>query len=163
MNPVNIHRHHEAPETFVSTECPDCASKDVGTDCRNQTFTYGRGTDAVDLTCSVPVYWCNACGYEWTGAQAEDARLHAVCRHLGRLTPDEVLSVRERHHLSQAEFSRITGFGEASLSRWETGVQVQNASSDRLLRLIQADPSNLHRLEEWAASPHRILCREDET
>jgi putative zinc finger/helix-turn-helix YgiT family protein len=102
------------------------------------------------LNCNIPVFVCNRCGCEWTGSDAEDARQIAVCRHLGRLTPDEVRRTRERSRLSQAEFSRITGFGEASLSRWETGAQVQSASSDRLLRLINADMRNLHRLKEIA-------------
>lgn len=133
-------------------ECPDCESTDSVLDYRQQTFQYGRGSEAVQLTCDVPAYKCNQCGCEWTGAEAEDARQVTVCRHLGRLTPDEVLKIREKSRLSQAEFSRITGFGEASLSRWETGAQVQNASSDRLLRLIQADPRNLHRLEGIAES-----------
>ena len=127
--------------------CPDCGSTDSRLDHRHQTFQYGRGAEAVELTCNVPVYECDQCGYEWTGAGAEDARQVAVCRHLGRLAPDEVRNIRERRRLSQAEFSRITGFGEASLSRWETGAQVQNASNDRLLRLIQSDVRNLHRLQ----------------
>ena len=147
---LNFHKHHETPEPPVAAECPDCASSDVSMDRSDQRFNYGSGTDAAKLTCSVPVYRCHACGYAWTGEEAEDARHRAICRHLGRLTPDEVLSVREQHNLSQAEFSRITGFGEASLSRWETGVQIQNASNDGLLRLIQADPDNLRRLEERA-------------
>jgi putative zinc finger/helix-turn-helix YgiT family protein len=150
MNPVNIHSRDNMRESVVSTECPDCASTDVSIEYRDQAFKYGSGTDAVQLTSQVPVYRCNSCRYQWTGAEGEDARHRAICEHLGRLTPDEVLRVREHPHLSQAEFSRITGFGEASLSRWETGVQIQNASSDRLLRLIQADPENLRRLKEWA-------------
>jgi putative zinc finger/helix-turn-helix YgiT family protein len=131
-------------------ECPDCDGTDSRIDYRPQTFRHGRGDDEVELNCEVPVYICNHCGYEWTGSEAEDARQVAVCRHLGRITPDEVRRIREQSGLSQAQFSKITGFGEASLSRWETGAQVQNASSDRLLRLLIADARNLQRLERIA-------------
>jgi len=61
--------------------------------------------------------------------------------------------------LSQAEFSRITGFGEASLSRWETGMQIQNAACDRLLRLIDADPRNLELLRRIADASSPQLPR----
>src|SRR5258708_3414907 len=91
-------------------ECPDCESTDCRLNNRQQTFQYDRGGEAVQLTCDVPVYHCIQCGCEWTGGEAEDARQVAVCRYLGRLTPDEVWKVRERSRLSQAEFGRITGF-----------------------------------------------------
>jgi putative zinc finger/helix-turn-helix YgiT family protein len=131
-------------------ECPDCDSTDSRLEYRLQSFRHGRGDDSVDVSCEVPVYTCNHCGLEWCPPEAEDVRQTAVCRSLGRLNPDEVRGVREKFRLSQAEFSRITGFGEASLSRWETGAQVQNTSSDRLLRLIIADPGNLQLLEQMA-------------
>ena len=133
-------------------ECPDCEGTDSRLEYRQQSFCYGQGQDAVNLHCEVPVYSCKNCGHEWTGADAEDARQIAVCRHLGRLTPKEVRGVRDMYQLSQAEFSHITGLGEASLSRWETGAQVQNVSSDRLLRLLLADERNLQRLRNLQAS-----------
>ena len=128
-------------------ECPDCGVTNCRVEFRTQTFSYDRGENAVELHCEVPVNICNQCGGQWTGAEAEDVRKAAVCQYLGRLTPDEVRGVREKCRLSQAEFSKLTGLGEASLSRWETGAQIQNASSDRLLRLISVDLRNLHRLE----------------
>ena len=132
MKPVN--ERIERPPARPLSECPDCDSTDLRLDYRQQSFRHGHGDNAVDLSCEVPVYTCNQCGCEWTGADAEDARQIALCRHLGRLTPEEVRGIRETYGLSQAEFSRIAGIGEASLSRWETGAQLQNASSDRLLR-----------------------------
>jgi putative zinc finger/helix-turn-helix YgiT family protein len=156
MKPVNEHTEGEQNSVLPLRECPDCDSTDSRLEYAQQSFRYGRGDEAVDLTCEVPVYTCNKCGYQWTRSEAEDLRQIAVCQHLGRLTPNEVRGVRERFGLSQAEFSRITGFGEASLSRWETGAQVQSASNDRLLRLIQADPRTLHRLTLIAeANDHR--------
>ena len=48
--------------------------------------------------------------------------------------------------MSQAEFAKVTGFGLASVKRWETGAIVQNQSADRLLRLLQADGSLMNKL-----------------
>ncbi len=134
----------------IGPECPNCDSLSFGVEEREQTFAYGRGTEAVSIRCVVPVYKCSQCGCEWTSSVAEEIRHEAVCRNFNRLTPRKVRSVREQSGLSQAEFSRITGFGEASLSRWETGAQLQNAACDRMLRLIAADPRNLSRLRQMA-------------
>jgi putative zinc finger/helix-turn-helix YgiT family protein len=147
------------PEQITSTplaspapppECPDCESSECQVREREQKFHYGRGDSAIDVSCLVPTYVCSLCGCEWTGSEAENIRHDAVCRRLRRLTPREILGIREECHLSQAEFSRITGFGEASLSRWETGSQIQNAACDRLLRLIKADWRNLKLLSRIA-------------
>ena len=147
MKPINERVELRAVEVQPLPECPDCGSTDTTLTSEEQSFHYGRGADAVVLRSEVPVYRCNRCRCEWTGGDAEDARTKAICKHLGRLTPNEIRAFRESCRLSQADLSLITGFGEASLSRWETGAQTQNASSDRLLRLIIADMKNLQRLQ----------------
>ncbi len=88
-------------------------------------------------------------------------RHEAVCRHLGLLTPAEIRGLRERYNLSRAAFARMTGFGDATLARWEKGEVVQNASSDRYLRLL-TDPNVMNRLQvptgltDPASQPHRM-------
>jgi len=148
-----IEQFHRPLSSTPETECPDCESEVTAVSYQTQFFEHGTGADAVKLSCEVPVHSCRQCGYEWTDEVGEEIRHETVCRHLHRLTPREILSIREAHQLSQAEFSRITGFGEASLSRWETGAQIQNVSNDRLLRLIQIDPVNLRHLREFADRP----------
>jgi putative zinc finger/helix-turn-helix YgiT family protein len=136
----------------LAPECPDCESDRFTRDFRDQRFVYGKGGSEHKIICSVPVYKCLACGCEWTGGDAEEIRHQAICRHLKRLSPAQILAIREQSGVSQAEFSRITGFGEASLSRWETGAQIQNVACDRLLRLIAVDRVNLSRLKQIADS-----------
>jgi putative zinc finger/helix-turn-helix YgiT family protein len=136
--------------TTPPPECPDCESSEFTVRERRETFHYGKGDSAVDVSCLVPTYVCSVCGCEWTGPEAEDVRHDAICHYIRRLTPHEILRIRDESHLSQAEFSRITGFGEASLSRWETGNQIQNVACDRLLRLIKADYRNLELLRHMA-------------
>jgi DNA-binding transcriptional regulator YiaG len=93
----------------------------------------------------MPVYICEDCGYEFFDERGESARHDAVCRHIGVQTPDEIRKVREAAGLSRAEFCQISGFGIASLQRWETGEVIPNASSDRLIYLLQYG-ENLSRL-----------------
>jgi putative zinc finger/helix-turn-helix YgiT family protein len=134
-------------------ECPDCGSTQFTTEERAQTLQHGRGDSGIEVPCVVPTFVCSNCGCEWTGHEAEELRHHAVCRSLRRLTPKEVLAVRQAYGLSQLDFSRITGIGEASLSPWDTGSQIQNAACDRLLRLLLADSRNLSILRQLADAP----------
>lgn len=101
-----------------------------------QRFQYGEGDGAVELSATVPVWSCADCDDQYTDGDAEDIRHEVVCRHLGRLTPREIQDFRERQDLTQARLGQISGFGIASIKRWETGNQIQSLSADRYLRLI---------------------------
>ena len=51
--------------------------------------------------------------------------------------------------MTRAAFARVTGFGEATLSRWEHGAVIQNRANDRYLRLLN-DRASMRRLDEIA-------------
>ena len=73
-------------------------------------------------------------------------RHEAVCRHLGVLTPKEIIAIRKSYGMSRAVFARLTGIGEASLARWENGLLIQSPAYDRFLFLLTF-PENLERLK----------------
>jgi putative zinc finger/helix-turn-helix YgiT family protein len=102
----------------------------------NQSFTYGAGDQAVELSVRVPVWTCEVCGDQYTDSVAEEIRHAAVCRHLGRLTPDKIIRLRKTYELSQSEFADLTGIGIASIKRWEAGNQIQSESFDKFMRLL---------------------------
>jgi DNA-binding transcriptional regulator YiaG len=87
---------------------------------------------------------------------AEELQTDAVCNHLGVLTPKEILAVRHDAGLTRASFAELTGLGEATLARWETGTLIQSASSDRYLRLLRY-PENLSRLKELKEGTRRVV------
>jgi putative zinc finger/helix-turn-helix YgiT family protein len=126
--------------------CNECGAGSVRLSFKDDHFIYGSGPDATDLTARVPVWTCNECGDAYTDGVAEDLRHEAVCRHLGVLNPSEVRAVREKYRMSQSEFAKATGFGLASVKRWETGALMQNQSADRLLRLLATDASIMDKL-----------------
>jgi putative zinc finger/helix-turn-helix YgiT family protein len=126
--------------------CDGCGQRCVRVSFQEQRFIYGSGAEAIELAARVPVWRCQHCGHGYTDGDAEDYRHEAVCRHLRVLSPSEIRNIRKFHKLSQAEFARITGFGPASLKRWETGALIQNQSADRLLRLLAGDPEIMRRL-----------------
>lgn len=131
---------HPGPDT-----CDLCGAPGLKTELVRDPFIYGAGEDAVELTAEFPVYTCSRCEVSYTGEIAEIAQHEAVCHHLGVLTPAQIRGLRRRYDLSRAALARLTGFGEASLARWERGKVIQNTSSDRYLRLLR-DRATMNRL-----------------
>jgi hypothetical protein len=68
----------------------------------------------------------------------------------------QIREIRETQGMSQVDFAKVTGFGLASVKRWETGVLIQNQAADRLLRLIGGDASIMARL---VGMQTRVLTR----
>lgn len=116
--------------------CAECGEQRARRSTEVQSFLYGERGKEVTLSARVPVWTCEACGAAYTDGEGEDARHEAVCRHLGLLSPLEIRNLRSKHSLTQAELAQLTGFGEASIKRWEAGTILQNVSSDKFLRLL---------------------------
>lgn len=69
----------------------------------------------------------------------------------GLLSADDIQSLRERHGLNQGELAQLLGLGQNTLSRWETGRNVQSLAMDYLLRLVRDVPGTLDYLKNMAA------------
>lgn len=133
-------------------ECPTCGSDQLQTRWEDREFQYGTGDDAVTLKARVPVHVCTDCKLEFTDHVAEDSRHRAVCKHLGIMTPSEIVALRESLNMSRAQFARMSGIGEASFNRWENGQLTQSASIDRYLYLLSFR-DNIERLERRSERP----------
>jgi DNA-binding transcriptional regulator YiaG len=129
------------PFPSENTQCPLCGNHSGHVVWEFETFPYGVGEDRVLLTARVPVIHCEACGDQTTGDAAEEIRHTVICHHLGRLSPQEVRSVREQYGLSQQQWAKQSRLGIASVKRWELGNQIQNDAMDAYMRLL-ALPSN---------------------
>lgn len=125
--------------------CPDCSGHSYTTVLHNDVFEYGDGESRETLYAKVPVHCCDSCDFEFLGREGRLIKHEAVCRHLGLLAPTEIQGIRERHGMSRTAFAEITGFGEATLNRWERGAVIQNRANDRYLRLTKS-PDVLNRL-----------------
>jgi DNA-binding transcriptional regulator YiaG len=123
---------YEQPHTI---NCPECDSPRVFTRPTPHSFKYGVSDDAPILDCLLPVRVCADCGAEFVDEEGEAVRHEAVCHHLFLHTPRQVLQLRESIG-TQVEFSDLTGIGEASLSRWETGASFQSKAYDNYLYLL---------------------------
>lgn len=69
----------------------------------------------------------------------------------GLLSADEIRAIREHFNLRQADLARLLRLGANTVSRWESGRNVQTAAMDILLRLIRDLPGSIEYLREHAA------------
>lgn len=69
----------------------------------------------------------------------------------GLLSADEIRAIREQFDLTQADLARLLRLGANTVSRWESGRNVQTAAMDILLRLIRDLPGSIDYLREHAA------------
>jgi putative zinc finger/helix-turn-helix YgiT family protein len=139
-------------EQAAPRECDQCARATVRQTVQEQKFPYGDGPGQVMLRADVPVWSCETCGDQYTDHQAEEIRHEVICRHLRRLTPAELRTLRETYRFSQDDWAAVTGFGSASVKRWETGALIQNEAADRYLRLL-ADPRVFAKLRALQQRP----------
>lgn len=79
----------------------------------------------------------------------------------GLLTSDEIIAIRESYGLSQVDLARLLGWGEATISRYESKA-IQDEAYDTMLRLIKDNP--LQALEflkknadKFSGSKHREI------
>ena len=64
---------------------------------------------------------------------------NAYRRKMGLLTSDEIIEIRESYGLSQVDLSRLLGWGEATIARYESKA-IQDEAYDTMLRLIKDNP-----------------------
>jgi putative zinc finger/helix-turn-helix YgiT family protein len=69
----------------------------------------------------------------------------------GLLSADQLRAIRERFNFTQADLARLLRLGANTVSRWESGRNVQTAAMDLLLRLIRDLPGSIEYLRARAA------------
>jgi putative zinc finger/helix-turn-helix YgiT family protein len=98
---------------------------------------------------------CPKCGE--TVLRFEDARrlgrdaIAIYRKKHGLLSADEIRAIRGRFGLTQGDLARLLRLGANTISRWESGKNVQTAAMDMLLRLIRDLPGSIDYLRGHAA------------
>jgi HTH-type transcriptional regulator/antitoxin MqsA len=137
------------PMTEARIRCPVCGKGQLEQRIITDRFDYREGKRQIAVVAeNVPVQVCSHCQETFSGPEAGLIRHRAICQALGLLTPEEIGAIRERLGLSQAEFAKLTGIGEATISRWERGRLLQNKAMDRYLRLLATNPDNVRILRD---------------
>lgn len=69
----------------------------------------------------------------------------------GLFSADEIRALRQRFGLTQSELARLLRLGANTISRWESGRNVQTEALEMLLRLIRDLPGSIDYLRRNAA------------
>src|SRR5437773_10921136 len=122
--------------------CGKCGQKAM----RLATVSYARTIehDGRAYRVEVPALTVPQCGNCQTLSIDDEAdqQISAAFRREARLlAPEEIRSGREKLALTQKQFANLLGVGEATVSRWETGAQIQQRAMDRFLRVCLASPA----------------------
>ncbi len=127
--------------------CPYCEAE--------REVDFIEGVETVDVrgeAIEVPVSYfkCKTCKGEFEDRKStldplEKAYAEYRKRH-GMLHPGEIKTFRRRHGLTQAELSKLLGWGPVTLSRYENGA-LQDDGHEKMLRLAM-EPQNLLNLIE---------------
>ena len=132
--------------------CPMCGNAGITTSWNQIAFNYGSEDTFAELKTDVPVRRCETCDFDYLDKEAERLRHKTICRHLGVLSPDEIRQIRYDLKMTRVEFAEFTGIGEASLNRWENGLNIQTHAYDRYLRLLAARPEIMQEIS-WSSNP----------
>ncbi len=111
---------------------------------RRETHTI-RGV-SVEVDCVIRR--CTACGEEFDYMGDPGWRKEAFRKYrsaVGYLQPEQIREWRERLGLTQGEVTRLLGWGEITLGRYETG-SLQSAAHEQQLRALMAPANLLDRL-----------------
>lgn len=127
----------------VHMECPVCDKVHEVEERRRKAMISIKGEE---VTYEERFYYC-AYGEE-EEAEFESARMsnenllnarNAYRRKQGLLTSEEIVAIRESYGLSQVDMARLLGWGEATISRYESKA-IQEDAYDVMLRLIRDNP-----------------------
>ncbi len=139
------------PVVLPDDACPTC-----GATMRVQKSTLGLPINGEEiLVPDAPHLGCPTCGE--VVLRLEDAqRLReaaiAQYRTAHRLfAGHEIRALRDHHGLTQGELAQLLRLGANTLSRWESGRNVQSASMDVLLHLLRDVPGTLEYLRRQVA------------
>jgi putative zinc finger/helix-turn-helix YgiT family protein len=137
---VRINMNNTAKKPFP-WKCPVCKEKAV----REAIVNHVVKVEHDGRTYSVKVDGlktprCDKCGEICPDAEAYEQITLAFLDLAKLLTPKQIRENRESLRLTQKEFAAAIGVAEATVSRWENGVQIQQRSSDNLLRIFFGVP-----------------------
>jgi HTH-type transcriptional regulator/antitoxin MqsA len=131
--------------------CPTCGT--MMKESRGALHTPVNGEDVA--VSDVPHFKCAKCGEQvLTYTQARRFEEDAIAlyrKKYGLLSGDQIRAIRERYSLTQLELARLLRLGPNTISRWESGRNVQTAALDVLVRLLRDLPGSLDYLRDQAA------------
>ena len=128
--------------SFFPRKCPSCRERhlDLVTESYEAELEHDGRTYQIAIP-SLTLLACSACGNRILPDEADNRVSEELRRVAGLLSPSEIRSQRTNLNLTQKQLSRDLDIAEETLSRWETGAQIQQRGFDKLLRAYFALPT----------------------
>ncbi|MBK5226195.1 MAG: DUF4065 domain-containing protein [Thermoleophilia bacterium] len=120
--------------------CPTCEDiRRVETGTRIETVQIRNESVEVDAT----VKRCTYCGNFFSNGDEDEVAIQKAYRKFrerrGLMQPEQIRELREQYGLGQRAFSRILGWGEITIHRYEAGSLQDEAHNDTLMLVRDAD------------------------
>ena len=124
--------------------CPNCEEY-TKTTLGIEKEAYNVRGEPIEIKAEVVI--CQKCGAKIFDEKRDSRNLEKAYSHYREkhnlLSPDEIRTIREKYGLSQRALSRLLGWGEITIHRYESGA-VQDNVHNSTLRLIE-DPQNMQK------------------
>lgn len=138
--------------------CVDCDQEVWATIVEKEERYTVKNDGPFSIRARIPI--CPQCGAELFDEEIEaenQRKLYEKYRRKhGLLLPEEIRAIREKYGLSQKSFSRLLGFGEVTIHRYESG-SIQDKAHDMIIRKAE-DPAFLK--ECYERNPGAVAVRE---
>ncbi len=130
---------------IIKGYCPTCEKEDADLELIQGTEVLNIRDERIPVETSY--YQCQKCASKFDSPDAPDYmkeayRIYRQRKHL--LQPEEIATYRKQYDLTQRELSRLLGWGDVTISRYENGA-LQNEGQNAELKLA-FEPANLMRL-----------------
>jgi putative zinc finger/helix-turn-helix YgiT family protein len=129
-------------------KCPLCGAgflEDVVSD--HETY-FREGTHNIKLVIKdLCIKRCSNCKEEFMPKEAQDRVQAEKHKRRGLLTMGQLKELRNKLGYTQVRMAELLGVGKKTYLRWEKGLNLQNKSMDRYIRLIAENPENINILK----------------
>jgi putative zinc finger/helix-turn-helix YgiT family protein len=122
-------------ERLFSPKCGKCRQRAMAL--AKVAYSTSIDHDGRTYTVTIPDLVVPRCSHCGTIALDEEANRHiseAFRKQVGLLTPEQIRRQRSGLGLTQQEMADLLGLAVSTLSRWETGAQIQQRALDRFVR-----------------------------
>ena len=147
-------------ELLMKKQYCECCAKEVNTSIKEVKEAYQ--VKDIEIVIQSQIRFCVQCNTDLWDDGLDDENLKKAYQKYrdlkGLLQPEEIKAIRLKYNLTQAAFSKILGFGEKTITRYENGA-LQDVAQNNLILLIK-DPKNFNKL--WQKNKHLLSKQEIE-
>ena len=129
-------------------KCPLCGAGFLEDEiCDHETY-FREGTHNIKLVIKdLRVKRCSNCKEEFMPKEALERVQDEKHKKRGLLTMGQLKEIRNKLGYTQVRMAQLLGVGKKTYLRWEKGLDLQNKSMDRYIRLIAENPENINILK----------------